>query len=98
MHISQMLEQASLEEPGKEKKDEVEVFLSNPTLIQSMSKSLACIYEGGGGGITREENCKISYLDIGVLVKSLFTIYLTTTRLGQQAAAKLARYGDSSRN
>ena len=83
MHISQMLEQASLEELGKEKKDEVEVFLSNPTLIQSMSKSLACIYEGGGGGITREENCKISYLDIGVLVKSLFTIYLrflTTTR------------------
>ena len=79
MHISQMLEQASLEEPGKEKKDEVEVFLSNPTLIQSMSKSLACIYEGGGGGITREENCKISYLD-RVLVKSLFTIYLTTTR------------------
>ena len=76
--------QASTEEPGKKKKDEVEVFLSNPTLIQSMSKSLACIYEGGGGGgITREENCKISYLDIEVLVKSLFTIYLrflTTTR------------------
>ena len=58
MHISQMLEQASLEEPGKEKKDEVEVFLSNPTLIQSMSKSLACIYEGGGGGI-RSDHSKI---------------------------------------